>query len=364
LDYQLQRRRRLENLIAGFQLEGGRPGWFDSWLLKKQAKQLRDGSILRYMDDMRVFGFDPATMSLGEIQARLAMLSRSNAEASYRRILITVKQVLKHLKRKEEAEEIPLPRKPEGRIVLLTKKEITKLLQSCVNIRDRLIIQFLTELGGRRGELVASRIKDIQFDQYSPIVWLRGKTGERRRRVYVSKVDLMQYLNNHPDHDNPNAPFWITAQGKPLMYAGFYKIVSKLGWKALGRQIYPHMFRHTRATEDSKRYTDTEMMKLFGWKTSDQVRVYSHLSMRDIDEKDLMLHGLKPASDAAEPLIETRRCPSCHAENGPVAIYCQECAAPLNSNQEAANLQKTVEELKLAVRILQDASGLKTNTPA
>jgi hypothetical protein len=45
--------------------------------LRKQVKKLRDGTILRYLDDLRVFGFDPVTISLQEIQARLAMFRGS-----------------------------------------------------------------------------------------------------------------------------------------------------------------------------------------------------------------------------------------------------------------------------------------------
>jgi integrase len=95
-------------------------------------------------------------------------------------------------------------------------------------------------------------------------VWLRAKSGERRRRIYVSKPDLLRYLEDHAYRTNANAAFWPTANGKWLRYQGIYKIVSKLGWRVLHRQIYPHMFRHTCATDDSKRFTDSEMMKLFG----------------------------------------------------------------------------------------------------
>ena len=69
----------MEKIIAGFQLGGHRPDWFDSWISKKQTKPLRDGTLLRYLDDLRVFAFDPATMSLQKIQARLAMLGKGMA---------------------------------------------------------------------------------------------------------------------------------------------------------------------------------------------------------------------------------------------------------------------------------------------
>lgn len=282
------------------------------------------------------------------------------AKSSYRRLVITLKQVLKQAGREMDAGKIPMPKRPEPRVALLSREEIQKLLAGCTNVRDRLLIQFLVELGSRRGKVAALHVKDIQFDQYSPIVWLRGKTGERRRRVYVSKPDLLRYLEDHPYKENANAPFWVTRRdAQPLQYEGIYKIVSKLGWRTLHRQIYPHMFRHTRCTEDSKRYTDSEMMLLFGWKTAEQVRVYSHISMRGVDQHDLILHGIKPAADAETPLIETRRCPKCQAENAPVAIYCQSCGDPITqqnheSQEKLRNLETEVQQLREGIRIIQD----------
>ena len=331
----------MEKVLATIHLSGHRPLWVDGYVAKKRLKGLNDTTVLRYLEDLRCFELDPAGMSLEDVEKRLALLSRMIKKASYRRTVITIKQALYHLGRGDEADSIPLPKKPEPRIALLAKEELEKLLQGCTNVRDRLLIQFMTEMGSRRGEIAALRIKDIAFDQYSPVVWLRGKTGERRRRVYVSKPDLLRYLEDHPQKSNPNAPFWVTRRdAQPLQYQGIYKIVSKLGWRTLHKQIYPHMFRHTSCTHDSKRFTDTEMMIRHGWKTADQVRVYSHISMRDVDDHDLILHGIKPASEAAEPLIEIRHCGKCQAENAPVALYCHSCGTPLNeSDITMENLQ-------------------------
>jgi len=343
-------RKRLEKVLVTIQLNGHRPVWVDGYVAKKRLKDLNDTTILRYLDDMKCFELDPAEMTLTDVEQRLAMLSRMIKKASYRRTVITIKQILTHLGRGDEADAIPLPKKPEPRIALLTKEELEKLLAGCTNVRDRLLIQFLTEMGSRRGEIAGLRIKDVQFDQYTPIVWLRGKTGERRRRVYASKPDLLRYLEDHPYKNNPNAPFWVARRDvHPLQYEGIYKIISVLGWRVLHRQIYPHMFRHTSCTYDSKRFTDTEMMIRHGWRTAEQVRVYSHISMRDVDDKDLVLHGFKSAGEAAEPLVEIRHCHKCQAENAPVALYCQACAAPLNQT----DVSKQNEELRQRISRLE-----------
>jgi integrase/recombinase XerD len=221
------------------------------------------------------------------------------------------------------------------------------MLAACDNSRDRLIIEFFTEMGDRRGEHNNLKIKDVAFDQHSPIVWLREKTGERRRRIYVSKPDLVSYLNSHPHRDDPNAAFWWSNKtGEPIQYEGLYKIVVKIGQRALHRQVYPHMFRHTSATHDAKRFTDREMMIRHGWSSSAQVKVYTHLSMKDVDDKDLIQHGLKPANEAQEPLIEIRHCPKCQAENAPIAIYCQSCGEPITRTDDIQNLNSKVTKLR------------------
>jgi integrase/recombinase XerD len=362
-------RGRFEREKASLQLSGHRPGWFESWIVGKEIQGLTVGTLLRYVEDLKCYGHDPETLSLEEIQRTLVSLRQRIRPASYRRTLITVKQVLKFVGRNEDADKLRLPKPADARIDTLQPAEIQKMLQGCQVPMHRLLIEFLVELKARRGEICALKIEDIQFDRYSPIVWLRGKTGERRRRIYVSKADLMAYLESHPYKDNPNAPLWITWQGKALRYEGIYKIVRKIAKRTLPRDAWPHILRHTGATREARHYTDSVMMKLYRWKTPAMVRVYSHLSMKDVDDVDLIAHGLKPASDAEEPLIEVRRCWKCQAENGPVALYCQSCGEPITQTDEIKDLNNKVSKLqgdlaeyqKLVDKIMQGQLVVRPN---
>jgi hypothetical protein len=73
------------------------------------------------------------------------------------------------------------------------------------------------------------------------------------------------------------------------------------------------------------------MMKLFGWKRPDMVGVYSHLTMKDVEDYDLMLHGLKRREEILRPLVQVVKCPKCGEENAPVAMYCAKCGEVLVS---------------------------------
>jgi len=267
------------------------PLWAQEWLDEKAAQGLCQGSLYRYGRDLEIIELDVSKASLPEIKARLAACSIVYGRGSLRHICIALKQVLKQLGREEDSKKIKLPKQPEARVVTYTPEEVQRMIQSCVNLRERLLIEILAETGARRGELYAMRLKDVQFDEYSAVVWLRGKTGTRTRRVYSCLVDIHRYLEQHPDRQNGEAKFWVNKYRRPLAYQGIYKIIHRIGQRALNRNIYPHGFRHTAATQDVKSYTDREMMIRYGWSRPDMVTVYAHLTGRDVDEKDLALHG-------------------------------------------------------------------------
>ena len=359
--YQERLRKQLATKLATVRASPVAGGWFEAWYATLVARKVKTGTLYSYLNHLQTFAQDPEKLTTDQIIQRLAELSAEIGSAErYRGLCVVLKTVVKRLRGRDEADKISLPPHGESRKEILSPEDIQKMLEACDNPRDRLIIEFFTEMGDRRGEHNNLKVKDVAFDQHSPIVWLHGKTGERRRRIYVSRPDLVSYLNSHPHRDDPNAAFWWSERtGEPIQYEGLYKIVAKVGQRALHRPIHPHMFRHTSATADAKRFTDREMMIRHGWSSPAQVKVYAHLSMRDVDDKDLIQHGLKPASEAQEPLIEVRHCPKCQAENAPVAIYCQFCNHPLTETDEMKTLNKKVETLQLQVRMLQDASGLK-----
>jgi len=350
----------LESILERVQV----PEYAREWLDGKLAQKLSDASIRRYLYDLKCWNLDISSASFSEIQARLAECGKKYSRSTVRRLGICVKQILKTQGRLAESEKIKLSKASDPRVVVYSKDDIEKLLKGCRTLRNRLLIEILVEAGPRRGELYNMRIKDVQFDQYSPIIWLHGKTGTRSRRVYAASEDLRKYLEFHPNRENPEARFWLTEDGRPLSSNGLYKVIKKLGWRILHRPIFPHGFRHTAATKDVSLYTDRESMIRFGWKTPSMVGIYAHLSARDVDEKDLRLHGLKKASEATEPLLQLRHCPKCEADNAPASLFCQKCGAILQDtgNEE---LRKTIMEDRTKIELLfQIIEGLQKQQEA
>jgi len=71
------------------------------------------------------------------------------------------------------------------------------------------------------------------------------------------------------------------------------KIAKRAGIK---KRIYPHLFRHTRATRLLSELSESIGAKYLGWVPgSNMVRIYVHLANEDVEEAILKMHGSVPA---------------------------------------------------------------------
>jgi integrase len=59
-------------------------------------------------------------------------------------------------------------------------------------------------------EKLVLRIKHIKFDDIGGVILVNGKTGPRRESRAVWSVDcLKDWLKDHLDQNNPEAPLWF-----------------------------------------------------------------------------------------------------------------------------------------------------------
>jgi integrase/recombinase XerD len=295
------------------------PKWAHTWYDLQVAKGLSPLSLKRYRSDLRLINLNLLTASVEQIRHRQAEIAAQYSKPVQRHVAVIARSLLRELGRDEDALRTPLPQKPNSRVVVYSQDDIERILKNCNTIRDRLLVEVLLGTGARRGELYNMRIKDVQFDEYSPIIWLNGKTGIRKRRLFNATSDLVAYLSVHPDKNNPEAKFWLNQYGRPLSYGGFWRTIHRIGQRALKRYIFPHGFRHTAATLDAKKFTDRELMLRYGWDSAEMVGVYAHLSARDLDEKELFLQGL----------TGHRTCTKCHASVNSRARFCENCGQAL-----------------------------------
>ncbi|VVC03100.1 Tyrosine recombinase XerA [Candidatus Bilamarchaeum dharawalense] len=221
---------------------------------------------------------------------------------------------------------------------LLSEEEVLKLANTAEHPRDKAFILVLYETGCRIGEILSLRMKNVQFDQYGAILRVTGKTGDRRVRIISSSSTLASWINIHPKANNGDSPLWTSRANnrkyleKPPDHRSIYVLLKGLAKKAgINKRIYPHLFRHSRATALAGKLTEFQLKDYFGWVPgSDMASVYVHLSGRDVDNALLKLHGLETTEEKKEDTIKVRSCPKCKEHNSPISRFCTKCGMPLD----------------------------------
>ena len=279
-----------------------------------------------------------------ELASALAKVEGSDYSPSTKRnVKVTLKAFYKH----HLGEDLYYPKqvawvKPSasrGKKMLpediLSEEEILKMIEAAGSVRDKAIIALLYDSGIRVGELLSLRKKDIDFNEDIAHITVNGKTGMRKIPILFSAPYLSSYLEFVKDKE-PDSYLWTgigrwTKSNKLVDDNAIRKVLRLAAEKArIKKRIYPHLFRHSRATYYANRLTEQQLKAFFGWTgDSKMVSTYVHMSGRDIDDAVLQAYGKKPKEMAAPMLVE-KICPRCRYANGIDFLHCQRCGAPLD----------------------------------
>jgi integrase len=255
---------------------------------------------------------------------------------SYKVVLRKFYKWLKHTKDyPEEVSWIKVPSRIRNNFLpseLLTEDEVKRLASVAKTPRNRALVLVLYESGCRIGELLSLRIRNVEFDNHGAVLIVTGKTGMRRVRVIMSSPSIADWLNVHPRRDDPDFPLWV-GQGRGRLCAMKYEAVRSAiqdlaATAGVRKSVRPHMFRHSRATFLSKRFTEAQMDQYLGWLPGSKMHsVYVHLSGKDVDGALLSMYGLEPDRED-EPTLKPTTCPRCKEPCSPTLDYCPKCASP------------------------------------
>lgn len=161
----------------------------------------------------------------------------------------------------------------------LTAIELEMLRKACQTIRDSAIIEFLYSTGCRVTEMERMNIEDVDFQKKE--VLLFGK-GDKHRISYLNakaELALRKYLELRKD-DNPALFVSEKNPHNRLKKPAIEKRVRQLGEKSkIGRRVYPHLLRHTTATDGLFRGMPVEeVQQLLGHVNITTTMVYAEVA--------------------------------------------------------------------------------------
>ena len=226
---------------------------------------------------------------------------------------------------------------------VLTEDEIKAIAINARTIRDKAFILCLYESGTRVGEFLPLKMKNVAFDEYGAVLRVSGKTGDRRIRIVASTPALKDWLDSHPYKNDPEAYLWVhervRGRDRYLTYGLIRKMLKEASQKAdIHKSVNPHAFRHARATFMASTFTDRQMKEFFGWRKSDTISTYTHLSGKSMDEAILKQHGITLNGSNGKPVISVKPCERCGQPNDPASKLCGKCYLPLDEPNKKALL--------------------------
>ena len=163
-----------------------------------------------------------------------------------------------------------------------TDEELEEMRDSCDEIRDLALIDFLSSTGVRVGELVNLNIKDIDFENRSCVVL--GK-GSKQREVYFdarTKIHLQNYLSTRIDNNQALFVSLLHPFNR-LKISGVEIRLRELGNKININRVHPHKFRRTMATKAIDKGMPIEQVQvLLGHSKIDTTLEYAMVNQNNV----------------------------------------------------------------------------------
>lgn len=165
----------------------------------------------------------------------------------------------------------------------LTREELELLREACQTQRDKAMLEVFYSTGCRLAEILNLNKSDINWTSGS--VRVIGK-GDKERIVFLnarSALHLKMYLNSRND-SNP-ALFVSTRQPhERLSRRGIERVFSSLGKRAgINKPVYPHILRHTTATNMINNGASLMEVQLYlGHDSPDTTQIYAEMDAQAI----------------------------------------------------------------------------------
>jgi len=192
---------------------------------------------------------------------------------------------------------------PASEIPALTEAEVTRMLESCSTVLQRALIQVLFDGGFRAGELLNVRLKHVRSvkvdsnNKTESCFVIRICFSKTLSRTVPLPMEastrwLEAWLAEHPDEPVLQSDGMLQAndldsQLFPINVSSMGALLRKIGQRAVGKPVWPHLMRHTSATWWSNHLSHYKLCKRFGWSmTSDMPKRY--IDREGVDEMEVV----------------------------------------------------------------------------
>ena len=176
-------------------------------------------------------------------------------------------------------EKIPLAKSSLKLPVVLSREEISKMLDAIKNPKHKIALELLYYAGLRLSEVINITWRDVDFDR--DVIHVKKAKGQKERIVFFHKK-LKEILKNHDCNDRSS--ILISERGNKYDKRTIQEIVKNTAVKAgINKKITPHSLRHSFATHLLEAGADIRyIQKLLGHKNMQTTQIYTHVANKNI----------------------------------------------------------------------------------
>lgn len=198
------------------------------------------------------------------------------------------------------ASKIPRIRESKVTREIIQEADFSALLlappSTKTGVRDRTIMIFLYDSAIRVSELLALNVSSVNLSASPAYISVHGK-GDKERIVVITEKTvrhLQYYLNIYHKADTKDMPLFYTiikgnidrmSPGNVARIINKYADIIRSEHPNLPKQIYPHMFRRTRATNLYQDGVELELVsRILGHSSTQTTRIYATPSIAMMKE--------------------------------------------------------------------------------
>lgn len=268
----------------------------------KSRKKVGEARILKYLQTLRVLSGwlgkpleevtqeDMETLVYGIEENTHKRRERNYTEETKADYKKTLRKFYKWLGKPGLVEFISLTVKPKD-VPALKREEAETMVNSTPDTAMKAAVMVLFDGGLRIEEFLNLRNKDLTKERYgneNNCYWIDvrySKTFARKMPLPLCTTHLEKWTNEQSNKQDPEAQLF------PFTYPGFRKRLRTLAQKALKKNVYPHMLRHSSATYWAAKLNRYQLCAKYGWAFS------SDMPDRYIERKGIIFNQIAEKGD-------------------------------------------------------------------
>jgi len=224
----------------------------------------------------------PEQITKDDIKLYLAENLTDKAAMSIIQFLAAIKYAHSNILETDPTVGIKRPKREKRIPSVLTKEEVTKLLDSFTNKKSKLMVSMLYACGMRVSELTGLKVADLNFDE--KIGHIRQAKGNKDRVFNIPQFltkDLLKQVNAQKEAEQE---YLFSGKNGNLSTRTLQKIV-RTAKKRTGieKDIHPHTLRHSFATHLLEDGVDIrKIQELLGHADLSTTQIYTHISVEEL----------------------------------------------------------------------------------